>query len=338
MFSLINSTILIALGATVLPVLIHLLNRQKRQRIKYSSIRFLKFLEKQRIRKLSIYQYLLIIIRTLIILFLVMAFIRPVYNNTSQPLGTRTSVTAVVILDNGLNMRGFDAGINKFDQALDRLDMLLATFSEQDKVFILTAADLHIITLDSLRKNLLACTYTTAKFDESWKLAKKEILKHPNLVNEIHIISDFSSLSKAFYDRCQTDSSITFYFHKIGSQYTNNVSVDSVLISNQIIEQDKNVTVTVYLSNRGSIPLNDFSVNLYSHGRRLAYQNISLGEMENKSITLKFRPTDSGFFDGYIEVPEDDLIEDNRYYFSFYVLFVIYLSYSLCIFQLNLLY
>jgi hypothetical protein len=319
MFSLINSTILIALSAIALPLIIHLINRQKKQHILYSSIRFLKFLEKKRIRKLSIYQYLLILIRTLIIIMIVLAFARPVYNNTNYTSASHAAVTSVIILDNGINMRGYDSGKRIFDQALDRLGDLISTYSSDDKVYIITASDLRQTTMDSLQIRHLTCTYSRAQFTYALKKARLCLKESPNLTKEIHVISDFSSVQKEFYDNCRSDSSTLYFLHKIGQDLINNVSIDSVSLSNQIIEQEKNVGVEVFIDNRSSLEREEFGVHIFSHGKRLAYQNVVLESFEKKTVVLKFRPPGKGFFDGYVEIPEDDLSEDNRFYFSFYI-------------------
>jgi len=319
MFSFINSAVLFSLFALTIPLIIHLLNRQKRQRIQFSSLRFLKFLEKQRIRKLSIYQYLLILVRTLLILMIIFAFARPVYNSTLEIAGTRTAITAAIILDNGLNMRGYDSGEKKFDLAITQLKNLISSYSSKDKIFIITGADLSLIPLDSLKVNTIMCSYTSTKFLDAWRLAKSEINKQSTFLKEIHLISDISFLPQAIYDLLLSDTEVSYYLHKIGSGYINNISIDSLALSSQIIERDKNISVTIFIQNRSPFPHDAVGVHLYSQNKRLAYQNISLQPFETKEIPLKFRPSNSGLFAGYVEIQEDDLVEDNRYYFSLYI-------------------
>ena len=61
-----------------IPLIIHLLNRRNLVTIDFSTLRFLKLLEKESIRKLQILQILLLILRTIIILFVVFMITRPV--------------------------------------------------------------------------------------------------------------------------------------------------------------------------------------------------------------------------------------------------------------------
>ena len=61
-----------------IPIIIHLLNRRNVLTINFSSIRFLKILEKESIRKLQLLQILLMFLRAIIILFLVLMITRPI--------------------------------------------------------------------------------------------------------------------------------------------------------------------------------------------------------------------------------------------------------------------
>ena len=129
MFTFLNSIILSALFAALIPLLIHLFNKQKTKKIKFSSLRFLKKLEKRRLKKVKIYQILLIIIRTLLIIFLILAFARPTFAGAWSILQEpSTNTTAVVILDDGLSMRQYDSGGNRFNRALLKLNHVLKSF------------------------------------------------------------------------------------------------------------------------------------------------------------------------------------------------------------------
>ena len=100
MFTFLNSIILSALFAALIPLLIHLFNKQKTKKIKFSSLRFLKKLEKHRLKKVKIYQILLILIRTLLIILLILAFARPTFTGVWSVLQEPSAnTTALIILD-----------------------------------------------------------------------------------------------------------------------------------------------------------------------------------------------------------------------------------------------
>ncbi|HFE64128.1 MAG TPA: hypothetical protein ENK14_06905, partial [Caldithrix sp.] len=71
MLNFLNPTVLFALTAGLIPLIIHLLNRRKIKQVEFSTIHFLKQMARKEMRRLRIRQILLLIIRTLIILLLV---------------------------------------------------------------------------------------------------------------------------------------------------------------------------------------------------------------------------------------------------------------------------
>jgi hypothetical protein len=78
-----NPLLLFGLAAAAIPVLLHLLNLRKLRTVEFSSVRFLKDLQKSSIRRIRIRQILLLIVRTLLIIAIVAAFSRQHCGGTS---------------------------------------------------------------------------------------------------------------------------------------------------------------------------------------------------------------------------------------------------------------
>ncbi|MCK4640205.1 MAG: BatA domain-containing protein, partial [Candidatus Marinimicrobia bacterium] len=72
--SFINSFFLYLLPLAIIPLVIHLIGRQRYYQHEFSTLRFLKQLEHDLIRKLKIRQILLLLLRILLILLIVLAF------------------------------------------------------------------------------------------------------------------------------------------------------------------------------------------------------------------------------------------------------------------------
>ncbi|HDL18451.1 MAG TPA: hypothetical protein ENH29_05300, partial [Bacteroidetes bacterium] len=106
MFSFLQSTFLFALAAVSLPFIIHLLNKRKPKRVRFSTLYFLKQLQQKKMRRLKIRQLLLLILRALIIAMFVLAFARPTLKSRSFLLGSANVRTAAaIVLDNSMSMQ-----------------------------------------------------------------------------------------------------------------------------------------------------------------------------------------------------------------------------------------
>src|SRR3972149_862543 len=138
-----NPAILFGLIAASIPVLIHLLNLRKLKKIEFSTLTFLKELQKNRIRKVKLKQWLLLALRILIILLLVFAFARPTLEGLA--IGGTTSAaktTAVFILDDTFSMSVVDANGSYFNQAKQTIKNLLAQLEDGDEAgLILISGD-----------------------------------------------------------------------------------------------------------------------------------------------------------------------------------------------------
>src|SRR3972149_6434833 len=99
-----NPFILFGLAAAAIPILIHLLNKRKLRTIEFSTLSFLKELQKNTMRKITLRQWLLLLLRTLIIIFLVLAFSRPALKGNFGTIGSHAKTTLVIVLDNTASM------------------------------------------------------------------------------------------------------------------------------------------------------------------------------------------------------------------------------------------
>ena len=93
-----NPAILFGLLAASIPVIIHLFNLRKLKKIEFSTLTFLKELQKNKIRKIKLKQWILLILRVLIVLFVVMAFARPALQSVQIGGTTSTAKTTAVFI------------------------------------------------------------------------------------------------------------------------------------------------------------------------------------------------------------------------------------------------
>ena len=94
------------LPLVAVPVIIHLLAKRKSKLIDFPSLKFLKLLEQDALRKFNVKQLILLIIRTLMILFIILAFARPGMDRSSGFRLSSGSIDMLIIaLDNTASNR-----------------------------------------------------------------------------------------------------------------------------------------------------------------------------------------------------------------------------------------
>src|SRR6266536_1333653 len=104
--SLLNPLFFIGSLALAIPVLIHLVRREKSEIVPFSSLMFLLKVPKRAIRQQKIKNLLLMALRLLILALLVGAFARPYFTQPANPSANATANRGVVMmLDNSYSMQ-----------------------------------------------------------------------------------------------------------------------------------------------------------------------------------------------------------------------------------------
>ena len=137
-----NPAVLFGLLAASIPVLIHLFNLRKLKKIEFSTLAFLKELQKNKIRKIKLKQWLLLALRVLIVLLLIMAFARPTLEGVA--IGGTTSAaktTAVFLLDDTYSMSVVDGKGSYFNQAKGTIHELIRQLQEGDEAALVLTSD-----------------------------------------------------------------------------------------------------------------------------------------------------------------------------------------------------
>lgn len=315
MLSFINISILSLLVAIAIPVLIHLFNKQRKKKVTFSSIRFLKSLEKNRLKRLKFYEYLLILLRTVLILTLVLAFARPTLISKSALVENGARSTCVILLDDGINMRRFDDKGNRFFRAVEIVHRIKAQYDSQDQVFVFPTSNPQKKFKSENFNHGLESSYRMGNWRLSIKEAEEIFNNNPNFNRELFIISDFQ-FQKNLFDANELqlgDVSLTLI--KIGDDQIPNISIDSVVVENQIFEINKPLTFKVHLNSSNIDPSLTTELHLFVNDQRVAHSRVPGSQMNKQVATLSYLPKFAGFISGYIEIGDDDFLADNRYYF-----------------------
>lgn len=111
-----NPGLLAGVAAASIPILIHLLNRRKFREMRWAAMRFLLEAIRKDQRRVRIEQWLLLALRTLLILLVVAAMAKPFLEAFGNVIaGRRTH--RVLVLDGSLSMAYMSGGTSRFDQA-----------------------------------------------------------------------------------------------------------------------------------------------------------------------------------------------------------------------------
>ena len=327
-----NPAVLFGLLAASIPVLIHLLNLKKLKKIEFSTLTFLKELQKNKIRKLKLKQWLLLALRVLIILLLVTAFARPTLKGIA--LGGTTSAaktTAVYILDDTFSMSAVDADGSYFNQSKQIIINLIKNLQEGDEAALVFVSDQGnedlkpTLDLDEISKEVKEAdiSYSSGTINHALIRASEIIDRSNNFNKEIYLLSDFqkgrlSDESLPDLSRLLNDKVKLYTFNFSGKDLFN-LGIDELKVNTQIFEKDKPVSFDVTVTNYSGQPVGNRVLSLFINGERSAQQSISLSPGESKSVTMEAVVKTTGYIDAFAELEDDDIVQDNKRFTDFYV-------------------
>jgi hypothetical protein len=128
---------LFALAALAIPVIIHLFNFRRYQKVYFSNVQFLKEIQEQQASRRNLKELLILVSRSLAILFLVFAFARPfIPGKNAANSGKQQAVS--VFIDNSYSMETLNKEGTLLDEAKRRAKEVVSAYSINDHFQLLT--------------------------------------------------------------------------------------------------------------------------------------------------------------------------------------------------------
>lgn len=327
-----NPLFLIGLAAAAIPIALHLLNLRKLKTVEFSTLRFLKELQKTKIRRLKLKQIILLILRTLIIIFAVLAFARPAIRGTLPFMESYARTSSVIIIDNSFSMDVSDEFGNRLNQSRNSANRILSAMKDGDETAIIEAASPPNPTQFSLSTNFahlkeqisnVKISYRRADLENALRRAVNILSESKNLNKEIFIITDAQSnvFHSEMKDTAQLfNENISIFTIPVGASSRadiQNLSIDTLNVITKIFQSGKPVEIEARIRNNSKRTANNIVASLLFDGERSAQRSVSIPAGEVRQVTLSAIPKKAGATAGWVEIEGDALESDNSRYFGF---------------------
>lgn len=322
--SFLNPFFLFGSLALAIPVLIHLVRREKSEIIPFSSLMFLLKVPKQAIRQQKMKNLLLLALRLLILALLVGAFARPYLTQAArQVVSTSSNRSVVMLLDNSYSMQ-YGTNFQRLKtEAVKRIDampagdrMALISFNENATMLSQPSSDKNLLkaAVDNLEPSFAATRYY-----EAFTLADRVFSQMGVDQKQLVIISDFQ---RNGWNRSSRESVIGRDVKtenvNLSVEKPTNVGIDSVLVDPTSFSRTYTGRVIARIHNYHkddavNVPVS-ISINDKEVGRKM------IGINRNSTALVEFTGFDLplGFSKGRIriETNDDPLKIDNDFLFA----------------------
>ena len=326
-----NPFVLFGLAAAAIPILIHLFNIRKLRTIEFSTLTFLKELNKNKIRKIKIRQWLLLALRTLLILLIVLAFSRPALKGNFGSAGTHTRSTLIILLDNTASMSMNNERGKFLSQAQIQALKIIAMLQENDEVYFLRLSDLPDATteepthdyhrLESLVRET-DISYAQRSIEEGIRLASRLLHRSKNFNKELYVITDgqLSTLRSEAKQDVQNEQlfepQVKVFYTQLSQRHSENISVEGTVIPPSLFRVNKPFVLKTVVKNYGTTTVSNHLVSVVFDGNRVMQKSVTLSGGESATIDFNLTPTRPGIISGFVEMEGDAFDPDDRSFFS----------------------
>jgi 3-isopropylmalate dehydratase small subunit len=320
--SFLNTLFLWGLAAASLPLIIHLIKRNRAVKLPFAAMRFLQLEPHQRVRSQRLKQILLLLMRISALAILALAFARPFFKNAgTTSLWHNQPQSAVILVDNSLSM----TYENNFQLAVEKAKELLGSFVPGDQVAVMQFSEsVEIVanankdfkTLSNLLNDRLKPSSSSTNYLRGIQAAEALLMESPFQKKSIFLISDFQKSGwDLVYPNFKIQSGIRLYFNPISKEDFSNLAVTEV----KILKSAKRVRrgdILVRVKNYGNEKSKN-KIALYLNNKKIGEKQATIPKRGEKIVEFNRIAFPNATTVGLVEVnsAKDKLTLDNQYYF-----------------------
>ena len=280
-----------ALAALGVPVLIHMIHRQRTEVIEFPSLMFVRKIPFHSLRRQRIRHWVLLLLRCAALALLIAAFARPFFRSTALAAVTGGSREVVILVDRSYSM-GYS---NRWERARDAARGVVRDLAPDDQATIIFfdsgAQSGARSTTD--RASLLAAideaelSAGTTRYGPALQLAQGifEESDQPRL--EAFLISDFQRVGvDSAANTLLPPGTVLTPVSVADEDQTPNISVAGAAVQRDVFSGRERAAVTARLVNRGNEPVENLRVSLELDGRELESLPVTVEANSSAAVTF----------------------------------------------------
>jgi hypothetical protein len=328
-----NALMLGWLGAASAPILIHLWNRRRFREVPWAAMEYLLAALRKNSRRMQLEQWLLLAIRTLIVVLVVLAMARPL-TDTLGITAAESRTFKILVVDSSYSMDQITGGETHFALAKKRAADIVTSSRAGDAFALVALASPPTVVVSqptveakAVLDEITALKLMHTSADLPATLAQVEKLaaqgRGKGLPNcEVTIFSDL-----ALNTWSQVQGTATGEFGKdlkrladaakltvveIGSAETDNLAITQLSLTSPLVTTDTPAEITAEVRSFTPQPREGVRVELLVDGQEITDQRIEIPAQGSSSVHFEHRFDVPGEHGVEVRLPKDSLGVDNH--------------------------
>jgi hypothetical protein len=305
-----------------IPLAIHLIRRQRAERVVLPTVRFLKRAPKKLVYFQQIQQWLLLVLRIAIAGLLAVAFARPIITGAYSQLVGAAPQSLVILLDTSMSMRYAD----RFGEGTAAVITILKSLQQGDEAAIVTFADspgpvkpltTDLTALETFVRNIPAPGYRSTHFLTALHLADQILQSAHYQEKTVVLVSDYQRSAAPASSAVWTLSpGIRFKGIKVGDTKSSNLKVTDVRTVERPAQGQETHIIVGRIQSLGTDPIPEARIFLGIDGTQLASRALDLRDKSEIVVEFPVTIRQAGLHRGILTVAGDRFEPDNILYFT----------------------
>ena len=310
-----------AIGAAI-PLILHLLNRERARRLVFSTVRFIQMSHQTNVRRHKLKRLLLLLMRILMLVLLGFAFARPFFAadpEITQKTGGKRN--AVIVLDTSYSMQYegvFEAAKEAATQILDGLDAsdaagLILSSDNARVVAPLGSEFSHIRTALNSAKT----TYEHTDYLDALQTADEILQPIPIGEKQVYLVGDMQKRGwENFIETDKLSPDVQMHFVDVGAESPQNLAITGISVPPVVLKEQRASQLVARVHNFGDEAVENVQVRLFIDDNIIDTVELDIEPDDLADAVFKVEFQDEATHTGWVELPEDALGVDNKRYFT----------------------
>ncbi len=289
---LLAPALLAGLLAIAIPVVLHLVQRERRQVVPFPSLMFLRKIPYRSDRRRVIRQWPLLLVRALVVALLALAFARPFLPGADAAAGAAGHREVAILLDRSASMAYGD----HFERAREAARRAVRGLGPGDRVsLVLFASDVEVAVqpggdraavlaaIDAARPGPLA-----TRLGPALQAAAALLESSPMPRREVVLVSDFQATGWDAAQGGRLPAGVALTTVPVAETRVEDAAVVDLAFAPEPAGQatGERVTVTARVANRGASRIEDRAITLEVDGRSIDSRRVSIEPGANERVAF----------------------------------------------------
>lgn len=309
--------------ALSIPIIIHLFNFRKFQKVYFSSIDLLKEVKLETKSKSRLKHLIILILRLLALTALIFAFAQP-YIPINQEERYGENVVSIFI-DNSHSMDSKGVNGYRLELAKEQAEAIISNYGATDLFQVITndfeGRHQRLYNKQEAIQliNEITPSFQSKTFSEIYS-RQSDLLKNENANKFAYWLSDFQEYTCDF-DQIEVDSSLALFGIPYENAQSQNLYIDSIWFETPVRKSGVEDKVHALVINEGEKEL-DFKLNLSINDNNQAFVNFTIAPGQKLKCEIPYTVHTNGVQHAELSLadyPDASLTFDDDYFFSYFI-------------------